>query len=66
MLGLPPMSRREKAGTATILLVGLALLGLAFWRGWMSLLQIAALIGIGIGFVGGTLYLYRQLWDEED
>lgn len=59
------MSRREKAGTALILFVSLALLGLAFCLGWMNLLQIAALIGIGIGFVGGTMYLYRQLWEED-
>lgn len=62
----PNMSTREMVGTTIILTLFGAALGVLCWFGRITLLEIAAIIAIGGIFIGGSVHLYKQMWDEEE
>jgi hypothetical protein len=37
-----------------------------FWHGKIGLLAILLLLAMGMVFVGGSVYLYGQMWAEDD
>jgi len=60
------MKTREVIATAVMLTLFGATLATMYQHGGISLTGIALLIIMGIAFVGGSLYLYAKMWEDED
>jgi len=66
MANLPKMSAREIVATTVMLTLFAGVLAAMYLHGMISLIGIALIVAMGVVFVGGTIYLYALMWDEDD